>query len=65
MRDRRAIDEALGAIAGLQHELAPLGGFGELVAQSQDLPTGDQRRKRAQVGQHPLQFGRVGVVGLL
>ena len=43
----------------------PIGGFGQLVAQAQDFPTGDQRRQRAQVRQHPLQFSQVGVVGLL
>ena len=63
--DRRAIDEALGAIAGLQDELAPFGGFGKLVAQAQDFPTGDQRRKRTQIGQDPFHFGRVCVFGLL
>ena len=63
--DRRAIDEALGAIAGLQDELAPLGGFGQLVAQAQDFPTGDQRRQRTQIGQDPFHFGRVCVFGLL
>ena len=62
---RSAIDEALGAIAGLQNELAPHGGFSELVAQTQDLPTRDQGRKRTQLGQHPLQFSGIGVLGLL
>ena len=65
MRDGRAIDEALGAIAGLQDELPPFGGFGELFAQAQDFPTGDQRRQRTQIGQYPFEFGRVCVFGLL
>ena len=48
MRAGVQCDEAFGAIARLQHELPPLGGFGQLLAQAQNLPTGDQRRKRVQ-----------------
>ena len=45
---RRAIDEALGAIAALEHELASFGGLGQLFAQVQNLPTGDQRGQDAE-----------------
>ena len=61
----RAIHEALGAIAALQHEAGAGGGFGELVAQVHDLPTGHQRRQLAQLGQHALERGGVGILGLL
>ena len=60
-----AIDEALGAIAGLEDKLASLGGFGELVAEAEDFPTGDQGRERVQICEDALEFSGVGVVGLL
>src|ERR1035438_4450059 len=60
-----AIDEALGAIAGLEDELAAVGGFGELVEEAEDFPTGDQGGESAQVGEDPVHLGGVGVVGLL
>ena len=49
----------------LKNELAPLRGFSKLVAQVEDFPTGDERRQRAQIGQHPCHFGRVSILGLL
>ena len=65
MRAGRAIGEALGAIAALQHEARAGGGFGQLLAQVHDFPTGHQRRKLAQLGQHAARARRVGILGLL
>ena len=63
--DRRAIHESLGAIAGLQDELAAFGSLGELLPQVEDFPTGDQRRQRTQFGEYPPDFGGVGILRLL
>ena len=46
-------------------ELAAVGGFGELVEEAEDFPTGDQRGESAQLGENPFQLGGVGVLGLL
>ena len=35
---RRAIDEAFGAIAALQHEALARGGFGELLREAAESP---------------------------
>jgi hypothetical protein len=49
----------------LQHEAFTGGGFGELLAKLQNLPTGDQRGKLAQLRQGAFESGWIGVIGLL
>ena len=60
-----AILELFRAVPALQQEAFTRGGLGEQGAKAIDFFRHDQRRQAAQLPQHPLQLGWVGIVRLL
>ena len=60
-----AVGEAFRAIAALEQEPVAAGGFGELLFERLDLPTGHQGRQPGELAQDRLEHRRLGINRLL